>query len=248
MNPSRFLRSPFAWALMAGLAVLLAAFVPVLWQMLQPRPASRALFELPAPWQIEAEPHGPLKAFGLRLPGSTLADAVALWGDDLQVGVIESRGQAAALEAYTDRWTGGGVGGKLVLAMQASDASLMRWQERSPKRERLDADAQRWHLRSDDREAAMRSAVVGLSFLPAQKPDAATLKARFGDPAELIEGEGGTRHWLYPERGLAIARDDASGRLVLQVVAVADFERRLRGPLRAASLKAAATPASGPPR
>lgn len=237
MKTTRFLRSPFAWAVMAGLAVLLAAFVPVLWQMLQPRPAPRTLFELPAPWQIDAEPNGTLKAFGLRLPGSTLADAVALWGDELQLGVIESRGQAAALEAYTDRWTGGGVGGKLVLATETSGASLLRWQERSPRLERLDADAQRWHLRSDDREAALRSPVVGLSFLPAQKPDVATLKARFGDPAEVIAGEGGTQHWLYPARGLAIARDDSSGRLLLQVVAVADFDRRLRAPLQAAALR-----------
>jgi hypothetical protein len=248
MTPSRILRSPFAWAVMAGLAVLLAAFVPVLLQMLQPRPVPRALFDLPAPWQIEAEPNGPLKAFGLRLPGSTLADAVALWGDELQVGVIESRGQAAALEAYTDRWTGGGVGGKLVLAIEASGANLLRWQEQSPKRERLDANAQRSHLRFDDREAALRGPVVGLSFLPAQKLDAATLKARFGEPAEVIAGEGGTQHWLYPSRGLAIARDDASGRLLLQVVAVADFENRLRAPLQAAAVKAAAPPASGPPR
>lgn len=233
---------------MAGLAVLLAAFVPVLWQMGQPRPAPRALFELPAPWQIDVDPQGSVKALGLRLPGSTLADALALWGDDLQLGVIESRGHPAALEAYTDRWTGGGVTGRLVLAADASGASLLSWKDRAAKLERLDADAQRWHLRAEDRTQALRSPILGMSFLPAQKPDAATLKARFGEPAEVIDGEGGTRHWLYPARGLAIARDESSGRLLLQVVAPADFERRLRAPLLAVPISPTAAPASGQPR
>ena len=47
-------------------------------------------------------------------------------------------------------------------------------------------------------------------------------------------------HWLYPERGLAIALD-AKGRELLQYVAPAEFERRLRAPLLKAS------PAAGPP-
>lgn len=241
-------RSPFVWALLAGLAVLVAAFVPVAWQMLHPQPAARALFDLPAPWQVERSPEGAVKAFGLRLPGATLADAVSLWGDDLQVGVIASRGQPAALEAYTDRWTGGGVTGKLVLATDASDAQLQRWQERSPKREPIDGQAQRWHLRGEDRDDALRSAVTGLSFLPSMKLDADTLRSRFGAPAETVAGEGKTQHWLYPVQGLAIARDESSGRAVLQVVAPADFDRRLRAPLRAAVSPAAAGPAAGPTR
>jgi hypothetical protein len=40
-------------------------------------------------------------------------------------------------------------------------------------------------------------------------------------------------HWLYPDRGLAIAWDESSGKAVMQVVAVADFDRRLRVPLLA---------------
>jgi hypothetical protein len=59
----RFPRSPFLWAVLAGLAVLLAAFVPVLWQMMQLRPVS-SVAELPAPWQIERGPQGEVRALG----------------------------------------------------------------------------------------------------------------------------------------------------------------------------------------
>lgn len=246
------LRSPFLWALLAGLAVIAAAFAPVLWQMLGPVPAAApsaaARASLPAPWQIEPDGRGGLRAFGLRLPGSTLADAQALWGDELQVAVIASRGQPAALEAYTDRYSGGGVNGKLVLASDAQPAAVQRWQDRSPKREPIDAQAMRWQLQRDDRAEALRAGVAGLSFLPANRLDAATLQARFGTPAETLAGDGRTRHWLYPERGLAIAWDEGSGRAVLQVVVPAEFERRLRAPLLAAMGSAASSPAAGPPR
>jgi hypothetical protein len=232
-------QSPFAWALLAGAAVLVAAFVPVLWQLLQPAPTapppSRALLALPAPWQIDRDDNGTVRAFGLRLPGSTLADAKAIWGDELRVALIATRGQPAALEAYVERYSGGGVTGKLVLASDADAASVRRWQERAPRREVIDADAMRWGLHADDRAAALRTGVAGLSFLPANRLDAATLRARFGEPALTVVGDGQLLHWLYPARGLAIAHDAGSGRTVVQVVAAADFERRLQAPLAAAS-------------
>jgi hypothetical protein len=243
----RFPRSPFLWAVLAGLAVLLAAFVPVLWQMMQPRPVS-SVAELPAPWQIERGPQGEVRALGLRLPGSTLADAAARWGDDLQVALIESRGQPLALEAYTDRWQGGGITGKLVLASNAQPAVVQRWKDRSQRRETIDANAQRWALHADDRADALRSGVAGISFLPASRMDAATLRARFGEPAQQLKAADGGLHWLYPDRGLAIAWDESSGRVLLQLVAPADFDARLRAPLAAAVSPAASAPASGQPR
>lgn len=238
-------RSPWVWAVLAGLAVLVAAFVPVLWQMTQaPKAAMSASTALPPPWQIDRGPQGELRAFGLRLPGSTLADAVERWGDDLQVALIATRGQAPALEAYTDRWTGGGVTGRLVLATDAQNADVTRWTDRSTRRETIDANAQRWGLQVEDRAEALRSGVVGVTFLPASRVDAATLQARFGMPADVVTGEGGTRHWLYPDRGLAIAWDESSGKAVLQVVALPDFDRRLRAPLTAlAGAPAASAPA-----
>ena len=241
-------RSPLFWALAAGVVVLAAAFAPVAWQMLHPAAAPAAGHgELPPPWQIEHGAQGELRAFGLRLPGSTLADAVERWGDDLRVALIANRGRTPALEAYTDRWSGGGVAGKLVLATDAQPAAVTRWTDRSPKRETIDANAQRWALAADDRADALRSAVVGLSFLPASRIDATTLKARFGAPAEEVPGEGGTTHWLYPDRGLAIAFDPTTGKAVMQVVAVGHFEARLRAPVLAAAASASAAAAASTP-
>ena len=232
-------RSPLFWALLAGALVIVAAFAPVLWQMRAPRAGPAAADgALPAPWQIERGSDGSVRAFGLVLPGSTLADAQARWGEELQVALIAKRGQPAALEAYVERYAGGGVGGKLVLASAADALAVQRWQDRSLKREIIDADAQRWRLHPDDRAEALRAGVAGLSFLPANRLDEAALLARFGQPTERRPGEGSTQHWLYPAQGLAIAWDADSGRTLVQLVAAAEFERRLRAPLLAASAPA----------
>lgn len=229
-------RSPLFWALLAGALVIAAAFAPVLWQLSTlpagPAPAGGSL---PAPWEIERDAAGTVHAFGLQLPGSTLADARSRWGDELQVALIGRRGQPAALEAYVERYVGAGVGGKLVLATDADAQAVQRWQSRSPRREVIDADAQRWALHADDRAEALRAAVTGLSFLPGSRLDEQALQARFGPPAERRLGEARTQHWLYPARGLAIAWDADSGRTLVQLVTPADFGRRLMAPLETAS-------------
>lgn len=254
-------RSPLFWALMAGAAVLVAAFAPVILQMLLPalRPQSQAPTHpsiqapsqadaLPAPWTIDIGPQGELRAFGLRLPGSTLAHAVDRWGDDLRVALIATRGQMPALEAFTDRWSGGGVTGKLVLATDAPPAAIARWHANATKHELIDANAQRWGLKGDDLTEALRSGITGLSFLPASRLDAAALQARFGAPGEVVAGLGQVQHWLYADRSLAISWDAATGKTVLQVVAAADFEQRLRAPVKAAAaaLQASAPAAAAP--
>lgn len=226
-------RSPFLWALAAGVAVVLAAFIPVLLNLGKPALVV-AHAALPAPWQLETAGSAEVRAFGLRLPGTTLADAQALWGEDLQVAVIGRRGEPAALEAYTERWAGGGVTGRLVMATDAPASEVERWQAQAVKREQIDGSAQRWVLRGDDRTQALQRAVTGATLLPAGRLDEATLRARFGEPAQVLAGEGELRHWLYPDRGLAIAWDSGRGKLVLQVVAPVDFERRLLRPLQAA--------------
>ncbi len=233
----RLPRSPLLLALLAGLLVLLLALAPVAWQMLSPPPPPDAA-DLAPPWQIVSDDRGRVQALGLRLPGATLADAATRWGSDLRMALVETRGQPLALEAYTERWSGGGVNGKLVLATDAPAPALAQWREAAVRHEAVSADSQRWALAEADRDSALRSSIVGLSFVPASRLDAATLTARFGDPSERVDDNDGNQHWLYPERGLAITWHPASGKLVLQVVAPADFERRLSAPLRAAPLVA----------
>jgi hypothetical protein len=222
-------KSPLAIALTAAAAVLAVAFALPMFHML--RGASPAPVD-GLPWQVQR--HGEaIEVFGLRLPGSVLADAQARWGDGLQLAVVAERGQAGALEAYVDSFDGGGVGGRLVLATGLGAAAVGRLRDNAVRSDALGAAALRYTLRSEDRAEALRSAIIGLSFIPSAKLEAAALEQRFGAPAERLKLGSTQVHWLYPALGLAIVVNGQEKDL-LQYVAPMEFEQRLRAPLLAA--------------
>ena len=223
------MKSPLAIALTAAAAVLAVAFAMPLLHMV------RGVASTPAdglPWQVQR--HGEaIEVFGLRLPGSTLADAQARWGDGLQLAVVAERGQGGALEAYVDSFDGGGIGGRLVLATGLSAAAVGKLRDNAVRSEALGASALRYTLRSDDRAEALRSGITGLSFIPSARLDGAALQQRFGPPGERLKLGRTQVHWLYPALGLAIVVD-SQGKDLLQYAAPAEFESRLRAPLLAA--------------
>jgi hypothetical protein len=234
------MKSPLVIALLAALAVVAAALALPLLHMLRggaPAPPGNGL-----PWQVQIHGEG-TSVFGLNLPGSTLGDARRRWGDGLQIALMAARGQAGALEGYVDAFDGGGVTGKLVLVTDLPAATLSHLRDNAVRAEVVDADARRYALRADDVAGVLAAPIAGITFIPAANLDAATLLQRFGEPAERRAEGARLEHWLYPARGLAIVLD-TQGKEVLQYVAPADFERRLRVPL----LGAGATPATDRPR
>lgn len=231
-----------AWiALLAALAVVLVAFAPTLWRTFHAPPAVREVDLAPGvPWAVETLPDGATRVFGLNLPGSTLLDAKAIWGDELQLALMATRDQPAVLEAYVESYRGGPITGRLVLSAQATPKTLSRWRDHAAKEQPVSADTRRIALRADDFADALRAPIVGIGFIPSVQIDAETLRLRFGEPAQRVPGTGQVEHWLYPDKGLAILFDP-QGRELLQYVAPAEFERRLHSPL----LKA--LPPAGPP-
>lgn len=221
-----------AWiALLAALAVVLVAFAPTLWRTFNPAPAARTPVPAPGvPWAVELLPDGATRVFGLTLPGSTLLDAQAAWGDELQLALMASRDQPAVLEAFVENYRSGPITGRLVLSAGATPKALSRWREHAAKEQPVSAETRRIALRADDRAEALRAPVVGIGFIPSAQLDAETLRLRFGEPAQRVPGAGQVEHWLYPDQGLAILFDP-QGRELLQYVAPAEFERRLHAPL-----------------
>lgn len=224
-------KGPFLIALAAGVVSLLIAFAPALWRTLGPAPPATATVPLQgAPWQIERPAAGQTRVFGLGLPGSTLGETRQRWREELKLALMTGRDGSVALEAYLEKFETGGVGGRLLLAFDAPPEALARWREALPGTPTESGGRQ--HALTDAALADLAaSPLAGLSFIPAAQLDAGILSARFGPPAERIDGGERLEHWLYPALGLAVVLD-AQGRDVLQYVAPSDFERRLAAPLR----------------
>lgn len=217
---------PFAWALIAGVLSLVAAFVPTAWHMLAAPPGASAAQAM-EPWRIDVRADGSSRVMGLQPGADTLGSLQARLGEALQPAIVARRGEAGALEALVDPFSAGFVTGRLVLAFDVPADALARWREGAARSDVTDTGARRYALSADGAREAASVRLAGATFVPALSLSAEDVKQRFGAPAAVQAGDDGLQTWLYPDRGLAIALQPGR-KSVLQYVAPPDFERRLR--------------------
>lgn len=184
-----------------------------------------------APWQIELLPDGATRVFGL-IPGrSTLDDARRQFGPDVQIALVLAPGETGSVEAYYDRASAGSVTGKIILTLETTVAQREQMLKRARKAEFMESTTRRIVLSDLDEQAAGRSPIAAIGFIPAANLDPQVVLQRFGAPAERLRTSEQTEHFLYPDKGLDL-RLDAKGKELLQYVAPREFSR-LRDPLAA---------------
>lgn len=235
-------RQPVWLALMAALVIVIAAFVPAVWQMNQ-RGHGLAPQAHDAPWESDITADGAVRALGLRIPGATLADVQALWPDGLQVALMTGRNGVTALEASVETARPGGIAGRLIVSAEATPAQLLRWRSAGQKEERVSAETLRINLQGLEREQALQAPVTAIGFIPQIQMEPALVRQRFGEPAQIVRESATVEHWFYPARGLALVLD-SQARDLLQFVPPAQFDRRLRQPVVAHAARAASSPAT----
>jgi hypothetical protein len=183
------------------------------------------------PWQIETLPGGEAQVFGLTLGKSTLADARARFGPEMQLAVIAAPDERGTVEGYYEGVTAGFVAGKLIVTAELSTELIAGMRERAPKTQYMQSTTRRATLAPADEAAALAAPIRGLAFIPGAQLDEAVILERFGQPAERIRVNAHQEHLLYPAKGLDLVLD-SKGRELLQYVAPARFEA-LRAPLLA---------------
>lgn len=215
--------------------------------------APAATSPLSPPWQVEQLPEGASRVAGLVLGGSagpgaqgqtagaTLAEVQALWPQQLEVAVVAAPGELGTLEALVDPAQLGGIAGKLVVSLAATPGEIERLKAGAAKVAFMESTTRKFTLSADDLDGMRHAPVTALAFVPQAQLDEDTVRQRFGVPAQRVDGAGGVRHHLYPALGLDVAINP-KGKDVLQYVAPAQFEQRLRAPLKAARGTSATPP------
>ena len=212
--------------IVAALAILLG---PVVWQFTHYQPQDVPSSGLP--WQIETLPGGEAQVFGLTLGKSTLADARARFGPEMQLAVIAEPDERGNVEGYYEGVTAGFVAGKLIVTADLPPEAIDGMRERAPKTQYMQSTTRRATLAPADEAAALAAPIRGLAFIPSAQLDEAVILERFGQPAERIRVNDHQEHLLYPAKGLDLVLD-SKGRELLQYVAPARFDA-LRAPLLA---------------
>jgi hypothetical protein len=213
-----------------ALAILVGTIALVLLLTLAaPRPDVPQTAAADLPWQIDVQPDGNSRVFGLTLGRSTLDDASGRMGPAPQVAIVTAPGEPGALEAYFESVVLGFLTGKMVLTLDATPQAIELMRSRATKTEYMDSATRKATLAPEDRAAAGRSVVRTIAFIPSAHLDEAAILQRFGPPAERLRDGDTIEHFLYPAKGLDLVLDK-KGKEVLQYVAPRDFAR-LREPL-----------------
>lgn len=208
-----------------GLAVLVG---PVVWQFLNFDP--KAVPTSGLPWQIETLPGGESRVFDLTLGKSTLTDARARFGREMELAIVATPTEAGNVEGYYETLTLGFVAGKMIITADLPQDVIEGMRERAPKTEYMQSTTRKATLAEADRALALAAPIRGIAFIPSAQLDEAVILERFGQPAERIRVGENLEHFLYPARGLDVVLDN-KGRELFQYVAPARFDA-LRAPLR----------------
>lgn len=181
------------------------------------------------PWQITLLPDGGSRVFGITLNDTQLGQAQSKLGTRYDAGLFENPDGSLSLEIFYNEVTLGGLSGKFILSLAASEDMLRAMRKRAVDHKKVDSGALRYRLAKTDQQHLLELPISAISYIPYVNLDEEMVLQRFGTPLDRIVVAEGKRHLLYPEKGLDLLLDN-DGKELLQYVAPRDYSR-LRQPL-----------------
>lgn len=216
--------------LLSVLTGALLAFVGI-WMLLSAFPDQRAGVHL-YPWDVARTPSGQLQVFGLTFGQSTLADLRTLLGEEGKLNLFaetdaDSPDSDFTVEAYFDNILLSNLKADWVVSLTAAQDRLAAMYDRGLRASKLASGSRKVKLDPDDAAALADAPIRSITYLPWKSLRPEDIVGRFGEPQQQITEASGLVHWLYPDRGLDIARDPDGG-VVIQYLGPEDFERALQ--------------------
>jgi hypothetical protein len=174
------------------------------------------------PWDVRVDREGRTQVFGLTLGQSTLADVRALFHEEGEISLFRSEQGHYAVESYFEQIYLSRLRADFVMTLDAPQETLAAMYEHGLRVSKLPSGSKRIKLDPVDVGTLTQAPIHHITYLPQSKLAEDLLERRFGAPAERIaEAETGIVHWIYPDKGLDLARDP-KGKVVIQYVNPAD--------------------------
>lgn len=184
------------------------------------------------PWQFTQDGTGRTHVFGLTLGQTTLNEVRAAFGEIGEITLFQNSAAAQmySVEAFFEQIYLKRLRADFVMTLDVEQATLSAMSERGLRISQLASGSKKIKLDPADAALLANRPIRSIAYLPKARLDSALIEQRFGAPSEqLTESKSGIVHWLYPQRGLDIARDPA-GQTIIQYVNPSDFDS-LRVPL-----------------
>jgi hypothetical protein len=228
------------------LAAAVLAFIGIM--LLLPHDVDDSVVRLP--WKVSTDPNGHTQVFGFTLGISTLADVRKAFGEDGKVNLFArpDKRDDYSVEAYFDQVYLSRLRGDFVITLDVEPGTLAPMYERGLRISQLGSGAKKVTLVPEDLAALANAPIRAITYLPWKHLDAEVIERRFGTPGQRLSEASGVVHWLYPDKGMDIARDPNGG-VVIQYVDPDAFPKLLK-PLRGTSAapggEGTTAPDSGP--
>lgn len=188
------------------------------------------------PWRVTTDATGHTQVFGLTLGKTTLAEVREQFGEDGTINLFQTPDQPQSLgvEAFFEQVYMQSLRADFVITLDVDQTTLAPMYDRGLRISQLESGSKKVKLDPTDVDILLQHPIRTITYLPQTRLSTEVIEKRFGNPAERrVEPGTATVHWLYPDRGFDIARSPG-GKVVIQYVNRADFERLVR-PLSGAS-------------
>ena len=183
------------------------------------------------PWDVRADEQGRVQVFGLTLGQSSLADVQTLFGEDGEINLFSPGPGQYSVESYFEQIYLSSLRADFVITLDVPQETLAAMYDHGLRVSKLPSGSKRVKLDAADIAALRQAKIRHITYLPLSRLDEALLERRFGTPdTRITETESGIVHWIYPGRGVDLARDP-KGKVVIQYVNPAELPA-LTQPLR----------------
>jgi hypothetical protein len=169
------------------------------------------------PWNSHVDQKGQVHALGLTIGQSTLADAMARYGKDVEIKLFtDAELNPTSVEAYFPTIYIGAIKSPLILRLKVDYARMQALMNEAPG-VRATPTGNKEVLLSDFQARSLLNTPIEAMTLVVKKhlPEQALIK-RFGEPLEKITAADKTIRWRYPHKGLEIIIDPEGGPTVLE--------------------------------
>jgi hypothetical protein len=178
------------------------------------------------PWDVSRDAAGQTRVFGLGIGESTLADVRSLLAEEGKLNLFVNPDGSHSVEVYFDDIILSNLRADWIVTLDLPESALAAMYERGLRISKTGSGSRKVKLDPVDVERLADKPIRTLTYLPWKSLEPRDIAGRFGEPAEQRTEASGVVHWLYPERGMDIARD-ADGGVVIQYLNPADFARAL---------------------
>jgi len=159
------------------------------------------------PWQSYVNDQGETVVFDLTIGKSTLADAMRLFGTEVEASLFEEDNNKRDLEVFFSSTKVGGISAKVILNLDLNNQQFAFLNNNIKKTEVLSIDAKKISFNQAGESSMFALTIIALTFIPRADLSADTLIGLFKKPARVDLVEPGIEYWYYPSKGLRIIVD-----------------------------------------